>query len=288
MALLFPKSISAQINGNATFSPPRKVVTFNANIKNNDGLLTNYIASVEKTNYEIATNKIKQTVASWVAKIENNESVSFPKIGTIVANGSENKWFFSPENSTNFLTSSFGFNQIVSPEITREVLKQEVEELEEKVPVIFTPERKKNKFTFLKYAAVFAVLGTVGLFGYKQYHDQKVEEQTLLVQKNVQEKVQQQLQEATFFIETPSISIELPVVEEKLPYHLIAGAFRNEANAQKSVQNLIQKGYKAHILNKNKSGLFPVAFGSFKTKQEADLEQQKLLKEGNQTWLLIE
>lgn len=283
------ETISAQINENNTFSPPKKVVTFNVVIKNNDGLLANYIASSEGISYELAIRKIETQVNNWISDIDSNKSISFPKIGTIITTGADKNWFFSPENSTNFLTSSFGFSQVVSPNITREVLKQEVEILEDKAPIIFTPERKKNNYAVLKYAAVFAILGTVGLFGYKQYYDQQVETQTLLVQKNVQEKVQQHLQQATFFIEAPSVAVELPVAEEKMSYHLIASAFRSEENAKRAMQLLTEQGYKAHILAQNKHGLFPVTYGSYRTIEEAEMQKLKLHNEGNkEAWLLIE
>ena len=48
---------SAQLNGSAvTFNPPTKVISFNANIKNNDGLLANHISLTEKISYEEAVH----------------------------------------------------------------------------------------------------------------------------------------------------------------------------------------------------------------------------------------
>lgn len=284
------ETVPAAIKGSAaTFIPPRKVVSFNANIVTNDGLLANHIALQNNISFEKATEKIADNVSQWVSVLEKTKTLTLANIGTILVSGSENNWVFEPNTTTNFLTSSFGLNQFVSPEIKREVYVQQVEELEEKAPIAFTPERKKNSYAFLKYAAVFAILGTIGLFGYKQYYDNQIETQTLLVQKNVQEKVQQQLQQATFFIDAPSVAVELPVAEEKLPYHIIAGAFRSEENAKKAMRLLTEQGYKAHILPQSKHGLYPVTYGSFKTVEEAELLKQKVHNEGNNdAWLLIE
>ncbi|MEZ4853154.1 SPOR domain-containing protein [Flavobacterium sp.] len=283
------ETVSAKLDGNTTFTPPRKVITFNANIKNNDGLLTNYIAVAEKISFEKATQKIETQVLEWQTILADNNSISLSKIGTLVFNKSNNSLFFSPDTTTNYLTSSFGLSQFASPKILRETLKQDVAQLEEKAPILIAPKRKANNYTFLKYAAVFALLGTVGAFGYKQYYDIKVEKEMLLVQKNVQEKVQQKLQQATFFIEAPSIVVELPVSEEKLHYHIIAGAFRNDDNAKKAQQVLLNKGFNATTLPQNKHGLYPVTFGSFKTKEEAEMEKLKLHNQGHkEAWLLIE
>ena len=281
--------VPAQINGSAAnFLPPRKVITFNTNIKNNDGLLANHISANENLSFEMATTKIQEEVSLWVNQLENRNSISFEKIGAISVNGEEKNWVFEPVQTTNFLTSSFGLTTIISPEIKREVYKKEVEALEEKTPLVITPERKKE-YSFLKYAAVFALFTTVGLFGYKTYNDQQVAEQTLVAQKNVQAKVQEQIQQATFFIKTPEIPVELPVTKEKLPFHLIAGAFRSEENAQKALQMLVDQGFKAEILEKNKYDLYPVAYGSFATLEEAEMEKQKLKSEVDaEAWLLID
>ena len=285
------ETVPAQVNGSAaTFLPPRKIITFNSNIKNNDGLLANHIAANENVSFEKATEMIAQKVASWNFELDQRNALVFDKIGTITINGEEKSLVFEPANTTNFLVSSFGLSQFVSPEVKREVLKQEVEALEEKAPIIFTPERKKNNFAFVKYAAAIAILGTVGLFGYKMHYDQQVAEQTLVVQKNVQDKLEAQIQQATFFIETPNVTaVELPVVEEKLPYHLIAGAFRSEENAEKALQMLIDQGFKAKKLDKNKYDLYPVAYGSYATLEEAEMEKQKLKRDVDaEAWLLID
>lgn len=285
------ETVPAQVNGSAaTFLPPRKIITFNSNIKNNDGLLANHIAANENVSFEKATEMIAQKVVSWNFELDQRNALVFDKIGTINVNGEEKNLVFEPANTTNFLVSSFGLSQFVSPEVKREVLKQEVEVLEEKAPIIFTPERKKNNFAFVKYAAAIAVLGTVGLFGFKMHYDQQVAEQTLVVQKNVQDKLHEQIQQATFFIETPNVAaVELPVVEEKLPYHLIAGAFRSEENAEKALQMLIDQGFKAQKLEKNKYDLYPIAYGSFATLEEAEMEKQKLKSEVDaEAWLLID
>jgi hypothetical protein len=187
------------------------------------------------------------------------------------------------------LTDAFGLSSFVSPEITREVLKQQVEALEERAPIIFTPQRKRN-YSYLKYAAVFTVMLGAGTFGYKMYYDQQILEQTLIVEKKVQEKVQQQIQEATFVLSNPIPSVELALPEEKLPYHLVAGAYRSEENANKAIAELLAAGFdKAKMLPINKHDLYPVVFASFKTLKEAQAERKAIQKSHSaEAWLLID
>lgn len=286
------ETVSAHVTGSASsFFPPKKVVSFNANVKNNDGLLANHVALQEKMSYELAVIKIGDVVNEWTYLLQNRNRVVLKNIGEISVNNEMN-WVFEPANTVNYLTDSFGLSSFVSPEITREVLKQEVEALEEKAPIIFTPERKKD-YSYLKYAAIFVVMLGAGGFGYKTYYDQQIETKTLAVQKNVQEKVQQQIQEATFVISAPVEAVELNVatpVEEKIPYHLVAGAYRNEENANKAIAELKAAGFEnAKMLPMNKHNLYPVVYGSFKNLTEAQTERKNIQKSHNaEAWLLIE
>lgn len=286
------ETVSAHVTGSASsFFPPKKVVSFNANVKNNDGLLANHVALQEKMSYELAVIKIGDVVNEWTYLLQNRNRVVLKNIGEISVNNEMN-WVFEPANTVNYLTDSFGLTPFVSPEITREVLKQEVESLEEKAPIIFTPERKKD-YSYLKYAAIFVVMLGAGGFGYKTYYDQQIETKTLAVQKNVQEKVQQQIQEATFVISAPVEAVELSVaapVEEKMPYHLVAGAYRSEENANKAIAELKAAGFEnAKMLPMNKHNLYPVVYGSFKNLNEAQTERKNIQKSHNaEAWLLIE
>lgn len=286
------ETVSAHVTGSASsFFPPKKVVSFNANVKNNDGLLANHVALQEKMSYELAVIKIGDVVNEWTYMLQNRNRVVLKNIGEISVNNEMN-WVFEPANTINYLTDSFGLTPFVSPEITREVLKQEVEALEEKAPIIFTPERKKD-YSYLKYAAIFVVMLGAGGFGYKTYYDQQIETKTLAVQKKVQEKVQQQIQEATFVISAPVEAVELSVaapVEEKMPYHLVAGAYRSEENANKAISELKAAGFEnAKMLPMNKHNLYPVVYGSFKNLNEAQTERKNIQKSHNaEAWLLIE
>ena len=50
------------IESTNSFSPPKKRISFNSNLKNNDGLLANHIAQAEKTSYDYAVSAIQYEV----------------------------------------------------------------------------------------------------------------------------------------------------------------------------------------------------------------------------------
>ncbi|RYD88284.1 MAG: SPOR domain-containing protein, partial [Sphingobacteriales bacterium] len=120
----------AQLDGAThTFYPPKKVVSFNANVKNNDGLLANHIALQEKISYTEAVAQINEAVTNWKQSLDNLDILSLKNIGDLGLNA-EGSLVFTPANSTNYLAEAFGLSTVVSTGIKREIYKAEAEELE--------------------------------------------------------------------------------------------------------------------------------------------------------------
>ena len=288
---------SAHLHENTnSFYPPKKVISFNSHLKNNDGLLANHIAQIEKSTYENAVASIESEVVIWNSILQVNEKFTLKNIGELSLN-SEKNLVFTPSENINYLKESFGLNSFVSPSIKREKYKQEAEtfykeEIQEIVPeekevIALEPEIKKSR-GYLKYAAIIVLaLSATGSIGFKLYQD-NIDQQTLLVETAVQKQVQNKIQEATFLIENPIPAVTLTVKEEKLPYHIVAGAFRNEANAQNVFDELTRLGYHARRLDPNKHGLFPVLYGSFATKEAAETALIEIQQNDNpEAWLLV-
>lgn len=279
---------SAQlIESSNSFFPPKKMISFNAYLKNNDGLLANHIAQSEKTSYEYAISAIQYEVFNWKKALQENGLFSIKNVGNFSLNADKNL-IFTPYDQTNYLTNSFGLSAFVSPMVKRELFEQKIEALEEKEVIDFVPERRRTS-AYLKYAAVFVLgLGLTGAIGYPIYQ-QQIANETILVESAVQKQVQNKIQEATFFIKNPIPAVTLTVKEEKMSYHIMAGAFREERNAQKAFERLSDQGYKARRIPQNKYGLFPVLYGSYATFPEAEKAKQEIQKTVNpDAWILIE
>ena len=287
-----------------SFVPPKKVISFNSHIKNNDGLLANHIALQEKISYENAVSKIQTQVVFWLEKLENKESLVLENIGEIFSN-SEHNFVFKPNTAINYLTDSFGLAGFNSPEIAREnqiqteIVSEVAPQIETPVSVNTTEEAEtpviplngKNRTkTWMKYAAAVAIFASAGTYGYKMYFDYTIEQQTSIVEKTVQEKINQKLQEATFVIPNPINAVDLTLeASHTEKYHVVAGAFRSKQNAIKAMNDLIAKGFESHLLNENKYGLIPVAFGSFSNLNEAqNLKTEIKSKDSVEAWLLID
>ena len=279
---------SAQlIESSNSFFPPKKMISFNVYLKNNDGLLANHIAQAEKTSYEYAISAIQYEVFNWKKALQETGMFSIKNVGNFSLNADKNL-IFTPIDQTNYLTDSFGLSAFVSPMVKRELFEQKIEALVQEDVIDFIPERKRTS-AYLKYAAIFVLgLGVAGAFGYPIYQ-QQIANETILVEKSVQKQVQNKIQEATFFIKSPVPAVTLTVKEEKMSYHIMAGAFREERNAQKSFEKLSNQGYKARRIPQNKYGLFPVIYGSYATFPEAEKAKQEIRKTVNpDAWILVE
>ena len=101
-----------------TFYPPKKVVSFNAHLTNNDGLLANHISQMEKIGYEVAVQNISKEVSLWKNALLNHQNVVLNSIGTLHLNIS-GTLTFEATTQVNFHTSSFGLNTFVSPTVKR-------------------------------------------------------------------------------------------------------------------------------------------------------------------------
>lgn len=293
--------------GTNTFYPPQKLISFNSQLQNNDGLLANYISSAQNISYTDAVAKIQRYVLSLKEKIAQGQRVELDKIGSFFTSV-ENTLQFEPLQEVNYLTEAFGLHSFASPlikrevEITREVYKQEVEALEEVAPLTFTPEKRSER-PYLQYAAIAAiVLGIGGFFGLKKVSDTNVSYNNQEWQKANQE-IENKIQEATFEISNPLPAINLNIIKaeesvssiptvsetESENFYVVAGAFRIASNAENKVQKLKNKGFNARIIGVNKYGLHQVAYESFASRSEAVEALRSIKKQQNpKAWLLIQ
>ncbi len=268
------------------FYPPKKVLSFNEQIQANDGLLVSYIADQEKIPFDHALEKIKKRVKSLKSYLAQGETISLENIGELNLN-EEGKILFEPSYHLNYLTDAFGLSQFMSPVISREVLKQEVEKIERVVPISFTPERRKTR-PYLRYAAVALLALTIGSFGVSQYYVHQIESYNQMAQEEANKQIENKIQEATFIIDNPLPAITLNVSKNSGKYHVVAGAFRIKENSEKKVNQLKDLGYNARVIGINKYGLHEVVYESF----EDRLEALKALKEirlnhNKAAWLLV-
>ena len=268
------------------FYPPKKMLSFNEQIQNNDGLLAKYIADVEKIPFEIATQNIAMRVKSLKSYLTEGETLTFENIGDLTLN-SIGKIEFTPSYHLNYLTDAFGLSQYVSPSITREVYKEDVTTLEKEVPTIAITTQKRKSKSYLKYAAVAIIALGLSGFGVNNYY-KNIENHNQIAQEEANNQLEDQIQEATFVISNPLPAVTLNVSKQAGNFHVVAGAFRVEENSDKKVNQLRNLGYKARKIGTNKFGLHQVVYGSYTTREEAIKVLNTVRTSRNKdAWLLI-
>lgn len=267
------------------FEPPTKLISFNSQLQTNDGLLANHVASTEGLPYEVALLKVRNYASLLSEKVLGEETVTIDKVGSFQLNEDGKIQFTSL--FYNFNTSSFGLAPVKALEVKREIYAGQAEELEKKAPVLISLEKRKSR-PYLRYASIAAIaLMATGFAGYK-YYENEVIHQNMTAQQEAAVQLESQIQEATFIIENPLPALNLNVRKEVGSFHIVAGAFRLEENADNKVSQLKETGYHPRKIA-TRHGLFQVTYGSYVSKAEAmKFLHQIQQSENPHAWLLVQ
>lgn len=98
--------------------PPRRQVSFNGKLVNNDGLLTNFIAQKEHLNYKQAQQKVQAYSEAIENDLLSRKVVHLERIGKLYFNN-DSKLEFVPE-STNFLRDAYGLPDVACFPVLRD------------------------------------------------------------------------------------------------------------------------------------------------------------------------
>lgn len=297
------RRISAEIDENThAFIPPKKSISFNRQLKDNDGLLANHIAQSEGISYSESRQKIRNFTNQLIEEIEAHDRVSLPEIGMFYQQG--DKILFHSSLDANFLLEAFGTESFTSSTIKH----YEATPITEKdTPVIKLKEektvrknhpataltnsrtaQKERKSSYWRYAAVGLVAIGLGSFLTANWYSGRVKSHNIAAQEEAASQVENKLQTATFSVENPLPEVEFKVTAKRGKYHIVAGAFRQEKNAEKKLEELKEDGFHPKHIGMNKYGLYQVIYDSYESRIDALKELQNIKTERNpQAWLWV-
>ena len=278
---------SAQIDqASHNFIPPGKALMFNRQLQTNDGILANYVASVENCSYTVALQKIRNFTGALSLQLSEGKKVTIAGVGEFYLSD-ERAVQFSPSEKNNFNTASFGLAPFEAQQISRETYKEDITALEKKTPIHITPERRKAP-AYLKYAAIGLVAIALAGFGGMKLYENSVQDHNFAEKEKAESLVESQIQEATFIIDNPLPTVHVTIPKEQGKYHIVAGAYRIEANAQKKIDQLTSRGFSPKTIGVNKYGLHQVIYSSHEDRLEA-LRALRNIKntENKDAWLLV-
>lgn len=268
------------------FYPPQKTVSFNSQLTKNDGLLANHLAEVENISYKAAIEKLTLYVEDLTNLLDNNRSIELTSVGTFYLS-EEDKLQFEPINN-NYLKEAFGLDACRAPEVVREKSRKFADASEKNTSLDITPQKGSSK-RYLKYAAVgLLAIGLTGFTG-MNFYSYQVSEHNLSEQQKAASEIGNQIQQATFVIENPLPSVILNISKQPGKYHVVAGAFRIEENADKRVEELKKEGFKARKIGANQYGLHQVVYSSYEGRLDALRALRSVKKTSNSgAWLLVQ
>ena len=265
------------------FYPPSRRVSFNPKIKNNDGLLANFISEKETISYEVAVKNIHNEVISWKKKL-NTEPILLDNIGELSYNSDENI-IFSPDLDSNHFLGSYGL-----PSIYYKKQQDLVSTYNESTLKKYNDLKGNSSISrvpdFVKYAAALVIIFSTTVFLSNQYEEYNFQNQLILEQDNRQKTIQR-VESAVFdFGSIPAIELEVKVQVNK--FHVIAGAFGVKSNADKLYKSLLSKGYNPTKLPLNDKGLIPISFDNFSNRKDAVIALRQLqMSENKDAWIFI-
>jgi len=147
--------------GKNRFHPPFKKISFNRNLKNNDGLLAHQISQSEQITYSEANRLISECISELSKELSSSKRFDLQNIGTFFL-GEENTLLFQQDEAINYLPESFGLSAFYSPAIKREPIERKIERnLKDKI-IVPSKEHKqpviRKRISVVRYLAVAASL----------------------------------------------------------------------------------------------------------------------------------
>lgn len=263
--------------------PARKWLAFNGLLKNDDGLLSNYIAKNEGISREEANQRIRFFVEETKKSIRLNDSFCISGVGTFTQN-EEAKIQFLPFEQSNFLGESFGLEKIaikkstiVKPTIQIEPINRNVSQKTiqqvfatndrdtsaEEIKMVSVSPRKRNHKnrkaeSILKFLAgmVSASLFVSAIYLYDNeknslssfnpfHFSQKTEQVIEQPLVNTTPKLPKQLNVVVDSTIKDSVSkIEPVIINDSLNrFFVITGSFGEKENAEKQLNILKRNGF---------------------------------------------
>ena len=271
--------------------PPSVELAFNPGLRNNDGLVANYISTAEKISYTEALVEIEQEVNKWNYILASGEAVFLKEIGELVLDD-DDKIIFSPYYDVNYLPDSFGFKPLFINLVNRK--KTVIHEQH----FLQNTARKKSKsrqrnilvYSFTAYLPVLLLLWMY-LFIKEPFKEQNLGSFDLFTtpavskikaaKPGVLKEIKNEGLKQIYINDANSRSKGLQPM-----YYIVAGSFDSYQNALSLKKLLTSKKFKSEILDTG-DGKYRVTYEMFEFGEEAvNYLHQIRKKENPAAWVI--
>jgi cell division septation protein DedD len=304
-------------------SPPTKAISFNRQLRNDDGILTHLFSSLNKVSYKEAQVTVREWSNRLDEAVKTNKQYTLHGIGVLEWNAENSTIQFKGVNTENFLAESYGFEPVNAVPIARSI---ETLQKVQAVEISISPEHESKKpiaesgiekiTTITRIWPAFALAActlaallmplfniSVPSLNLNQASLYSVLSENLLPKPSFElHPIATQNSAPTFILSsvaevkaTPMIDIE--IVKEETPaistntiadqqhFTLVMGAFKEEANATRLLAENNAKFPEFSFISFKKGGLTYVAIAAGNTHQEAQSSLQKAKAKNIDCWV---
>ncbi len=309
---------SASLQDNNLLLPPARILSFNARLNGNDGLLVHSLANNSGIAFAEAQQQVEKFVQTAIALLQQNEAVHFDKVGSLNFDTEGNLQFVQHQEQELF-AAFFGLKSITALPVEREKIETPIITVEPKKVgkvVSFKKARQRKRFnTFVKYAAAAVVvlaLTISGIIGFLDNSNTNVEHTASLVpamdsshddlNQDSGSVASAEVTEMLPTIQEPAETIAAPVdevaanneVDEanetqelKHGYYVIVGAFSKQENAHALYTQLQHElGSATPVIKFDRNGLTAVGFYSAENATDAAHVLARAKQKDSAVWLL--
>ena len=288
------KPTSAKVNPVANyFSTPACDVEFDANLREDNDLIVNYLSEESNIPIEEAKKQLMRFVSECFSSLKQGKKVELNRIGTLSYDW-DNNLVFIQDKSVNYNADAFGLSDFTPDPViqskSKEEIKAEIEQQqkEKNTPVTVDEEavhqdegqnRVKKKGWWVAAAAIIVLLMGLFYFNMDRFDlGANSKDNTTQTQQPDTEKEEPLAQN-----DLPLDTVE-PVVTDT--FSIIAGCYDQEEFAQRIVVSLQTKGFEqAYKLKRGER--WYVAYGWYPTEDEAVAVLREIRESGKgKGWIL--
>ncbi len=308
--------------GGGLFAPPSKTVSFNSQLKQNDGVLTIWLERKLACPPAEAQQHIQEFTQYCSGLLQVKRRLNLDGIGFFYLDF-ENNICFEPLPDANFLTESFGLSAVSLQPLETEMpeLKREpVFEDRRETIVTATPKTARKRYRQLVSPVLLGLIfvSLLGLLvnnvkmtgvlkasvleGASKHHYENIHYSPLEIlnesNANTAYVADANGIASVRLEENKSVSVRVNAgissvenssavyrTHSSSKFEIVLGCFSIKANAAKMVKKLSKQNVKAFISGQNAKGLFVVSKGAFSTKDQAIEELQHLKDNFPNAWI---
>ena len=304
--------------------PPARELSFNRHLVRNDGLLADQLARRTGAGFDEASTRIAGEVGAWHERLARDRRLELPRIGTFFTD-TEGNLQFDPDRRVNYLRDAYGLRPVAAVPVPRKLVSPADPVVRPVArPGAQPADAPRPLFWAAAAAAGLLFLLSAGILVRRSWESPQLsgllpwsEEPPKYVPRATAQPVYADVDTA-FHVPVPagvgvvplpllgeghglipvqlgeapvaavdSTHVAMPAVAEGR-YHVIGGCFGVEANAQRYIAQMTERGFSPRVIDHHK-GLYRVAVATY-TDRSLAVTAVHELKSGavEGAWLLVQ